>query len=108
MIYLAMVPPNGPEIHINWRGHKTTETAEQEMLELRKIMYKRNQLPMDYYIYEAELPTSGKAYELDDVDMNFYEERTPDSIAQEKKRMEELLAKVKTLADEEKKKYGQP
>ena len=73
-IFLAIVPPAGEEIHVKWRGHTNKESAEKEMAMIRKLMVNQRKKPYDCYIYEGEAPLYGlKAYELDDVDMNFYD-----------------------------------
>lgn len=115
MIFLAICPPTTQEIHIKWKEHKNVADAEKEMNNIRSIMQKQDKLPYDYYLYEAEKPPFGlKAYELDDVDMNFYEEKSERPVVETKPRtmkdfsndMVEAVKEVAVLAKEEEEKYG--
>ncbi len=111
MIFLAIHTPSGEEFHIKWKDHKTVELAEKEMTNIWSIMTKQDKIPYDYYIYEAEKPPFDlKAYEIDDVDMNFYEER-PAGTPQRTMRdfgndLKQALEEVAVLAKEEEETYG--
>jgi hypothetical protein len=103
-VFLAICPPNGQEVHVRWRGHETAETANKELFTLRKLLMGQGKKPYDCYVYESEIPPYGlKAHELDDVDMNFYEETTPADIEQTKKELDRAIYEVGILADAERK-----
>jgi hypothetical protein len=105
-VFLAIVPPSGPEVHIRWRGHATVESANTEMKTLRSLLIGQKKKPFDCYIYEAEMPPFGnKVFELDEIDMNFYEENpnaTQDMEAAQHK-LDQALYEVGLLAEEERK-----
>ena len=67
------------EYHIRFEGHTTVESATKEVDEIRRRLIIDEKLPLDCYIYEAEEPKYGyQAYNLDDIDFNFYRELTPE------------------------------
>jgi hypothetical protein len=103
-IFLAICPVLGPEVHVRWRGHKTVEDATKELNQLRKLLIGQQKKPYDCYIYEAEVPPFGlKAYELDEIDMNFYEESNPEDAAEVQRKLDQAIYEVGVLADEERK-----
>jgi hypothetical protein len=103
-IFLAICPVLGKEVHVRWRGHDTIDAASKEMASLRKLLLGQGKKPYDCYIYEAEAPPWGlKAHELDDVDMNFYEESAPADIEQTKKVLDKAIYEVGVLAEAERK-----
>lgn len=107
MIFLAIVPPNSQEVHIKWRGHETVESATAELAKLRGLLLGQKKRPYDCYVYQADAPLYGlKAYELDEVDMNFYEEPTPETeaaAAEAKRQLDRAIFEVGVLAEEERK-----
>ena len=103
-IFLAIVPPKGPEVHVRWRGHSTVADATKEMLKLRSLLSGQKKKPYDCYIYEAETPPFGlKAHELDEIDMNFYEETSQADIEETQRKLDQAIYEVGVLADEERK-----
>jgi hypothetical protein len=103
-IFLAIVPPTGPEVHVKWTGHTTVESANIEMNNLRKLLIGQKKKPYDCYIYEAEKPPWGlKVYEVDDVDMNFYEETNQADIEETQRKLDQAIYEVGVLAEEERK-----
>jgi hypothetical protein len=106
-IFLAIVPPRGSEVHVRWRGHNTVEAATKELTTLRSLLIGQNKKPYDCYIYEAEVPPYGlKAFELDEIDMNFYEEPTESdkaSFEETQRKLDQAIYEVGLLADEERK-----
>jgi hypothetical protein len=103
-IFLAICPPNGPEVHIRWRGHTKVEDATKELFNLRKLLIGQKKKPFDCYIYEAEVPPYGlKAHELDEVDMNFYEEENADQAEEVQRKLDKAIYEVGVLAEEERK-----
>jgi len=107
-IFLAIMPPSGPEVHVRWRGHTIMETATQEISQLRNVLLKQHKKPYDCYIYEAQQPPFGlKAHEVDDVDMNFYEENTSTvDIEEVNKKLNKAIYEVGILARDEAKQEG--
>lgn len=104
MIFLAICPVLGPEVHIKWKGHETVESATKEMNQLRSLLLGQQKKPYDCYIYEAEAPPYGlKAHELDEVDMNFYEEPNPADMEAVQRDLNKAIYEVGVLADEERK-----
>jgi hypothetical protein len=98
-IFLAMVPENGAEVHVKWEGHKTIEDARKELTQIRDVMLKDQRVPMDCYVYEAEEPPFGlPVHRIDEVDFNFYREKTDEekdrSMQQFNKAMEYLKSKA--------------
>lgn len=78
-IFLTMFPPNAQEVHIRWIGHETLESAKAELATIRAEMIGKWQVPMDCCVYEAETPPFGlPIHTIDEVDFNFYRERTPE------------------------------
>lgn len=107
MIFLAISPPNGQEVHVKWNHHTALSDANAEISMVRGLMIKQNKKPYDCYVYEAETPPYGlRGYELDEVDMNFYETKTEDEIKMEKKSLDSLIYKVGKLAADEQAKFG--
>ena len=113
MIFLAIHTPSGEEVHIKWKEHKKIEDAEKEMTNIRSIMMKQDRVPYDYYLYEDEKPPYGlKAYELDEVDMNFYEEKAdmpvqkPRTMKDFSNDLKDALKEVAVLAKDEEEKFG--
>lgn len=106
-IFLAICPTLGPEVHVRWRGHVTLKAANDELEQLRRLLLGQNKRPYDCYIYEAEAPPFGlRAYELDEIDMNFYEEPSADDIAsveETQRKLDQAIYEVGLLADEERK-----
>ena len=107
-IFLAICPPNGSEVHIRWRGHTKVEDATKELANLRKLLIGQKKKPFDCYIYEAEVPPWGlKAHELDEVDMNFYEEENADQAEEIQRKLDKAIYEVGVLAEEERKAAAQ-
>jgi hypothetical protein len=107
-IFLAICPPNGLEVHIRWRGHTKVEDATKELFNLRKLLIGQGKKPFDCYIYEAEVPPYGlKAHELDEVDMNFYEEEDAGQSEEIQRKLDKAIYEVGLLAEEERKTAAQ-
>jgi hypothetical protein len=106
MIYLAIITPTGDEYHINFPGHATVEAAKKEIETMRQLMIRQDKSPYDYYIYEAAAPYTGVSYNVDDIDMNFYEEKDAKQVKKEKLEGDAFLGKVAELARLEEEKYG--
>jgi hypothetical protein len=101
-IFLAMFPPNATEVHIRWDGHKTLETAQFELAHIRKTMIGENRIPMDCQVYEADTPPFGlPIHTVDDVDFNFYREKTPEENQRAIDAFERSMAVLKAKAEEE-------
>lgn len=99
-VFLALFPPNGPETHVRWDGHKTVESATKELSQVREMMIKDNKVPMDCYVYEADAPPYGlPVFTIDEVDFNFYREKTPAEIEASKKRFDEAMKLVERTKD---------
>jgi hypothetical protein len=99
-IFLALFPENAQECHVKWDGHKTLESAKSELDQIRNMMIKENRIPMDCYIYEAEKPPFDlPIFTIDDVDFNFYREKTPEEIAASEHRFNEAMALVQRTKD---------
>lgn len=101
MIFLAMVTHNTPseynEYHIRYEGHKTLESARAEIAEVRRRTIKDGKMPLDCYVYESAdgTPLYGyPAYNLDQIDFNFYRDLTPEEEARRKKATAELEANL--------------
>jgi hypothetical protein len=101
MIFLAMVVHNTPndynEYHIRYEGHKTLDSAKAEIAEVRSRLVKDGKAPLDCYVYEAAdgVPLYGnQAYNLDQIDFNFYRDLTPEEEARRKKMTAELEAGI--------------
>ncbi len=74
-IWLAMITEDENEYHIRFDGHNTIETAKNEIKEINNRLLLDKKLPLPYYVYEADAPLNGyDAYNLDDIDFNFYKE----------------------------------
>jgi hypothetical protein len=98
-IILAIFPPTGKEVHIQWEGHDDVETAKTEIEFHRKNLIADGKLPYDYYIYKAVVPEYGnRLYQLDEVDMNFYTEKTPEEKEVALKKFEAFMADLKVKA----------
>jgi hypothetical protein len=55
---------------------------------------------MDCYIYEADKPPFDlPIHAIDDVDFNFYREKTPEEIAASERRFKEAMALVERTKD---------
>ena len=101
-IFLAMFPPNAQEVHIRWDGHEKLETAQFELAHIRKTMIGENRIPMDCMVYEADAPPFGlPVHTVDDVDFNFYREKTPEEIKRSEEAFARSMAALKEKADEE-------
>lgn len=99
MIFLAMVTHNTPndynEYHIRYEGHKTLESARAEIAEVRNRLVKDGKAPLDCYVYESAdgVPLHGyQAYNLDQIDFNFYRDLTPE----EESRKNKMTAKLES------------
>jgi hypothetical protein len=104
MIFLAICPVLGPEVHIKWKGHETVAAATAELQHLRKLLMGQKKKPYDCYVYEAEAPPWGlKAHELDEVDMNFYQESDPADLEAVQRDLNKAIHEVGILAEEERK-----
>ena len=97
MIFLAIVTHNTPddhnEYHIRYEGHKTLESARAEIAEVRKRLIKDGKEPLDCYVYESTdgVPLYGyPAYNLDQIDFNFYRDLTPEEEALKNKMTADL------------------
>jgi hypothetical protein len=107
MIYLCIRNPIEQEFHIKYEGHETVESANTEITFIRNKLVREGKKPFDCYIYEAETPPYGqKAYLLDEVDFNFYQEKTEEEIQESLKVWNQKVAEVKKLAQEEQEKFG--
>ncbi len=99
-IFLAMCPPNAQEVHIRWIGHNTIESAKTELSAIRSNMIGENRIPMDCYVYEAENPPFNlPIFTIDEVDFNFYRERTPEENKAIQARVESALKLVEQTKD---------
>jgi len=99
-IFLALFPENAQECHVKWEGHKTVESAKSELDQIRTMMIKENRIPMDCYIYEAEKPPFDlPTFAIDDVDFNFYREKTPEELAASERRFKEAMGLVQRTKD---------
>lgn len=101
MIFLAMVVHNTPtdynEYHIRYEGHETLESARAEIAEIRRRIVKDDKFPLDCYVYESAdgVPLYGyQAYNLDQIDFNFYRDLTPEEEARRKVMTAELEASL--------------
>ena len=101
MIFLAMVTHNTPneynEYHIRYEGHKTLDSAKAEIAEVRRRLVIDGRSPLDCYVYESEdgKPLYGyEAYNLDQIDFNFYRDLTPEEEARRKKMTAQLEANL--------------
>jgi len=107
MIYLAVRTPSEEEIHIKFVGHESVEEARNEITTIRERLLLDGKLPLDCYIYEADEPLYGnKAYDVDDVDFNFYVEVDPEQRKLQEEQFEKVMATLKQKAEEEEAKYG--
>jgi len=103
-IFLAIFPPNGPEVHIKWTDHNCVETANEEILALRRQMILAGKIPMDCEVYEAEHPPFGlPSHLIDEVDMNFYTEKETRKQSMD---FERTMQYLQRKAAEEEKKHG--
>ena len=95
-IWLAMITEDESEYHIRFDGHTSVETAKTEIAEINGRLKRDGKIPLPYYIYEADKPKYGyEAYNLDDVDFNFYKEPTPEEeqfMEEKTKELEEAFA----------------
>lgn len=99
-IFLALFPPNAQEVHVRWDGHKTIESATKELTDVRTLMMKDNKVPMDCYVYEADAPPFNlPVFTIDDVDFNFYREKSPEEIEASKKRFDAAMKLVEKTKD---------
>jgi hypothetical protein len=100
MIFLTLFPQDAQEIHVKWEGHSSIDSAKKELAAVREAMIRDNRVPMDCEVYEAENPPFGlPVYLIDDVDFNFYREKTPEEIEASKKRFDEVMKLVETTKD---------
>lgn len=99
-IWLVIVAHNNVtdqynEYHIRYQGHSTVDSAKAEISEVRKRLLKDEKIPLDCYIYEAEEPLYGNtAYNLDDIDFNFYRELSSEEKARRSKIEAELEEQI--------------
>jgi hypothetical protein len=99
-VFLALFPPNASEVHVRWDGHQTVESATKELNQVREMMIKDNKVPMDCYVYEADAPPFGlPIFAIDDVDFNFYREKTKEEIEASKKRFDAAMKLVEKTKD---------
>lgn len=99
-IFLAIFPENNQEIHIKWEGHETVEAAKDELSKIREMMIKDNKIPMDCSVYQAEKPPFGlPVYNLDDVDFNFYREKSAEEIKRSQERFDAVMQLVEKTKD---------
>ena len=102
MIFLAIINPQEQEFHIKYEGHETVESARNEITYIRNKLLLDGKKPFDCYVYEAETPPYGqKSYLLDQIDFNFYAEKTEEEIQESLRVWNEKVAQVKKLAEEE-------
>lgn len=107
MIYLAIRTPSEEEIHIKFVGHDNVESARREISIIRERLLIDGKLPLDCFVYEADEPEYGnKAYDLDDVDFNFYVEVDPEQRKRQEEQFEKVMGTLKRKAEEEEAKYG--
>ena len=97
-IFIALFPENAKEVHVRWDGHSNVESAVKELEQVRTMMIKENRVPMDCYIYEAEKPPYDlPVFTIDEVDFNFYREKTPDEIKASEERSKQFNAAMKLV-----------
>ncbi len=101
MIFLAIVTHNTPEsyneYHIRYTGHKDVDSAKAEIAEVRSRLFKDGKAPLDCYVYESadDTPLYGyTAYNLDQIDFNFYRDLTPEEEARRQKALSTIEAKL--------------
>ncbi len=100
MIFLAIVSHNKVEdnyveYHIRYQGHKSVDSAKAEITEVRSRLIKDGKAPLDCYVYESadDTPLYGnQAYNLDDIDFNFYRDLTPEEEARRQKALKQIEA----------------
>ena len=98
MIFLAIVKHNTisskyEEYHIRYVGHESLDNAKSEIKEVRKRLINDHKTPLDCYVYEVEgdTPLYGyTAYNLDQIDFNFYRDLTPEEEAKKQEALETL------------------
>lgn len=102
-IFLALITPeDSKEYHIKWDGHDSVDSAQDEMNRIWEKMIPDNKSPLPYYIYEAESTKEGYTpYTVDEIDFNFYIEKTPEQIAASEKKFKDAMVLLKQKADEE-------
>jgi len=99
-IWLAIVTQNSiedayNEYHIRYEGHASLISAKAEISEVRSRLMKDEKLPLDCYVYEADVPMYGHTpYNLDDMDFNFYRELTPEEKERRKILEKEIEEKI--------------
>lgn len=97
MIWLSIITENEEEYHIRFEGHSTVESAEAEMKTITGRLLSDGKLPLPYYVYEADAPPYGhQPYHLDDIDFNFYRDRTPEEEAKIAKVTKEIEDAIET------------
>jgi len=107
MIYLAVRTPKEEELHIKFIGHDSLEAAKNEISIIRERLLIDGKIPLDCYVYEADEPIYGnRAYDLDDVDFNFYVEVDPEQRKQQEEQFDKVMETLKRKAEEEEAKYG--
>ena len=90
-IWLAMITEDESEYHIRFDGHESVESAKKEITEINGRLMRDKKIPLPYYIYEAYEPLHGyAAYNLDDLDFNFYKELTEEEKQLKNKKVKEL------------------
>jgi hypothetical protein len=99
-VFLAIFPADAQEVHIKWEGHETVESAKTELNKIREMMILDNKIPMDCYVYQAEKPPFDlPVYNLDDVDFNFYREKSPEEIRKSQERFDQVMQLVEKTKD---------
>jgi hypothetical protein len=102
MIWLAIVTETEEEYHIRFEGHDSVESAKNEMSTITGRLLSDGKLPLPYYVYEADEPLHGHvAHHLDDIDFNFYRDRTAEEEAFIKKTTRDIEHAIAT-GDEDK------
>lgn len=103
-IFLALITPeDSKEYHIKWDGHTSIESAQDEMTRIWEKMIPDHKMPLPYYIYESENCKENQTYTVDEIDFNFYIEKTPEQIAASEKKFKDAMALLKQKAIEEQK-----
>lgn len=107
MIFLCVRDPKEKEFHIKFEGHETVESGRLEITTIREQLLMQGKKPFDCYVYESDEPLYGqRAYELDQIDFNFYQEKTEEEIKASMDSFNAKVAEIKKLAEEEQKKFG--
>ena len=96
-IWLAIVTEDETEYHVEFAGHENVDNAKTEIKEINMRLMRDKKIPLPYYIYEAEEPLHGyEAFQLDDLDFNFYKELSEEEENKKNEIVHELEAALAT------------